>query len=238
MQIRFYICSVIDIVIPYLDKGKNSSELRFALRSIEKHLSGYGEIYIIGDLPSWATGVQHIPFHDSRDPHKHEENIFKKIIVAFEHPGVGETVLHFHADHYLLCDFVAGDFPYYWHRTLMEGQRQNQSIYRTTLIRTEKLLRSRVAALKDFDCHCPIVYEKEKFIQAFEGVEWRDYGYGIKSVYCNTLGIEGEPCTDLKITGRKGFNVSSRDWFSSGNSNPEIDRFLSSLYPLKSSYEK
>jgi hypothetical protein len=155
---------------------------------------------------------------------------------------VSEKVLHFHTDHYLLQPYIAGEFPYYTHRTLLEGAQQNEGAYRTTLIRTDKLLRGMLLPTKDFDCHCPIVYEKKKFLRAFERVTWPDYGYGIKSVYCGYNGIAGEPCTDLKITGRKSSSfkerIADRGWFSTGNSNPMIEQFLASLFPLKSRWEK
>ncbi len=231
----------IDIVIPFLDKGNRSNELRFCLRSIEKHLSGYGDIYIIGSLPDWAAGVKHTPLSDSRDPKKHEQNIFRKIIAGWEN-GASDKVLHVHADHYLLSYYTAAKFPYYTHRLLLQGAAENQGAYRTTLIRTDKLLRNMLLPVKDFDCHCPIIYERDKFLEAFAGLEWKDYGLAIKSLYCNYWEIPGEPCTDLKITGRKygampGL-IAGRDWFSTGNGNDVIERFLSSLFPLKSRFEK
>lgn len=232
----------INVCIPYLDKGKNSNELRFALRSIEKYLTGYRDIWIVGSMPAWATGLRHIPLSDSSDPRNHERNIFRKCMAVWENEEIGGKVLHYHADHLLLSDYVASEFPYYWHRTLLQGAQENQGAYRTTLIRTDKLLRSMMLPVKDFDCHCPIVYERKRFIEAFRGVEWREYGYGVKSIYANFWEIEGVQCTDLKLTGRRYKDmqgrIEGRSWFSTGNSNPEIERFLSSLFPKKSRYEK
>ena len=51
-----------DIVIP-LGTGSRwqNNELRFALRSIEKYLTGYDKIFIIGECPSYLQNIIHIP---------------------------------------------------------------------------------------------------------------------------------------------------------------------------------
>jgi len=52
------------IVIPLHPIGgkfKNNTELRFALRSLEKHFKGKYEVVILGEkIPTWITGVRHI----------------------------------------------------------------------------------------------------------------------------------------------------------------------------------
>lgn len=231
----------ISVVIPFRLE-KNSHELRFALRSIQKHLGGYGEIWLIGDAPDWIRNVRRIPMGDSQNPRRKEENIYRKILAGIFEDEITDQFAFWNDDHYLLADTVARDFPCYTHRTLREGQLQNNGDYRTTLIRTERLLTGKNLGILDFDCHCPIVYDKSLFIEAFAGVEWRDWGYAIKSIYCNSLGVEGVRCEDLKLTGRKikemQNRIRGRSWFSTGSSNPIMEQFLAGLYPRKSRYEK
>ena len=52
-------------------------ELRYSLRSVEKHLKNFGKVYIIGNLPSFLKDVVHIPYDDV-DRSK-ETNIYKNI---------------------------------------------------------------------------------------------------------------------------------------------------------------
>ena len=55
----------LDIVIPLAkDKRTNYYELRMTLRSIEKNLTGYRNIIIIGERPTWITNIIHIPLPD------------------------------------------------------------------------------------------------------------------------------------------------------------------------------
>lgn len=51
----------VDIFIPYLEKGCDWKELRYALRSIDKHLKTNYQVTICGDLPAWIKNVNHIP---------------------------------------------------------------------------------------------------------------------------------------------------------------------------------
>lgn len=233
----------LDIVIPYLhDPKSNGADLRFCLRSIEKHLTNYGDIFIVGDLPNWIINVKHIPANDSLDPRQKEFNIYRKIILACEHPEVTDTFLKTSDDEFLLSRFEATNFPNFSHRSLFEGAQANQGAYRATMIHTKRLLDSMLLPTRDYDAHVAVRFEKKKFIEAFKGVVWKDNGFAIKSVYGNFNEIEPTPCTDLKITTRKRSHmekaIQGRDWFSIGNSHPETLSFLASLFPLKSKYEK
>jgi hypothetical protein len=40
------------------------NELRYSLRSVEKHLKGYNNVYLVGDKPDWVRNVTHIPKQD------------------------------------------------------------------------------------------------------------------------------------------------------------------------------
>jgi hypothetical protein len=97
---------------------------------------------------------------------------------------------------------------------------------------------------KHFDGHWPIVYDKRKLKEVIEVQDWNvPLGPTIRSMYCNTLGIEGELADDVKA------NAPLKDWaaFCAGKSvisvsDASFDRncrshFLS-LHGCKSSYEK
>ena len=71
------------------------------------------------------------------------------------------------------------------------------------------------------------------------------YGYVVKSLYCNTLGIKGEYMVDLKINERLKCAelekaVAGRPFFSTGESanGAELGTFLQYLYRNKSKFEK
>lgn len=232
---------MIDIVIPFCPGKNDSVELRFALRSIEKHLSGVQDVWIIGEPPVWIRNVKVLSYGDSPRAQDHEKNIFDKLMLAYNCEDISETFIMAHDDHILLRDYIAPDFPYYSHRTLLQGAQANSGSYRTTLIHTEKLLRRMLLPTFDFDCHCPIVFNKQRFKDAFFNVVWKDYGFAVKSLYCNYHEIEAVPCVDLKLSGRKLRDIQQaiigREWFSTGSSNETIQVFLSGLLPHKSRFE-
>src|SRR5688500_13559340 len=93
------------IVIP-LGHGSHwgNTELRYCLRSVEKHLTGYGDVIIIGEKPAWLRNVIHIPFDEGPAPKSFEKerNIFNKIMVACNDDRVTDSFLFMPADHLML----------------------------------------------------------------------------------------------------------------------------------------
>ena len=99
----------------------------------------------------------------------------------------------------------------------------------------------------NFDCHCPILYNKRKFINAMDGL-WNNvpYGYVIKSLYANQISVrDKQQMEDLKINvslnafelekltkGRKFFSIGDRAI------NPHLKMFLDYLYPNPSPFER
>jgi len=231
-----------DIVIPYLHSPRNNGlELRFCLRSIEKYLKDYNDIWIIGDKPSWLKNCKHISVKDSPYPRLKENNIYRKIIAACENPEVSENFLFMNDDHFLLKPHIAPTFNYYHRGELYASMVKNKGSYRATLNHSKKVLEERGLPPLDYDCHAPIIYNKKNFIKAFEGLVWKDWGYAIKSIYCGINKIEGMYMTDCKISSNIPRDIKlkaqNREWFSTGNINPNMEIFLSGLYPKKSIYE-
>ena len=83
-QTKFKI--MVDIVIP-LGNGciwDDNNELKYALRSVQKHLKGFGDVIIVGQKPKWIKNIIHIPCDDKRGHEWRDYNIFSKIITAIE----------------------------------------------------------------------------------------------------------------------------------------------------------
>lgn len=238
-----------NVLIPLgLGSPWDNNELRYCLRGIEKHLRGVGDVVIVGECPEWLTGVIHIPCKDRWEAHYRDFNIYNKIRVGIESGLLGEEFLFFNDDHFLLSDFDACSFPYYYSQSLhiQENLLKNKSHYRNVLTNSLNLLVSRYRPVKHFDVHAPITYNSDLFLQHVSSVDWRKpYGYAIKSLYCNLVGIEGEEYEDLKIN--EPLSVSdiyntthNRLYFSIGNKalNEHMKSVLAELYPAPSRYEK
>lgn len=221
--------SGIDIVIPLGEGSRyNDLELKYSLRSIEKHLSNYRNIYIVGELPLCINpaAVVYIPFDESPRAEDRSRNIYGKIAAAIKYMDVmftqdafdfvndlvtvgvlnlSDYFLYMNDDHYLLRDYdLKYRFPSY-HRgeiDLNKIPNEAQTIQmRNTLNSLQTVIPPGVKAL-DYDVHCPISFNKESFINSFEVLPepWPDHGYGIKSYYSNSILREGTEARDLKFT--------------------------------------
>jgi hypothetical protein len=230
------------IVIPLNNRSTQKNlELRYCLRSIEQHLSGVGEIFIIGYCPEWVQNVIHIPFDEDPRNRFRDRNIMNKMLAACEDERVSDNFLMVHDDHFLLKDYHAGEFPNYHMGTMNEGQGQ----YGETKANTKSLL-VLYPEIKNFDCHCPIRFNKQLFLRSVAHVDWSKwYGYCLKTLYCVMNGLTGEFMDDIKIrlplkadeikravAGRSWFSIGDRCWTEGG-----MKEVLQTLYSNKSRYE-
>lgn len=231
------------IVIPLGAGSRNNDlELRYCLRSIEKHLTGYGDIFIVGEKPDWLRNVIHIPCPDYGDKtYDKEHNIYCKIMAACADDRVTDDFLFMNDDHFLLQNYEAGKFPYYCQGWLSEFL--TVSDYKHTVNNTVEWLLGRDCPY--FDIHCPILYNKEKFGWCVSHADWeKKFGYCIKTLYCEINAITAPEYPDLKIN--ESYHsaqihklIAGRAWFSIGDKafNGGIKKVLQDLYPKKSRYE-
>ena len=233
---------MIDIVIPLNNKSHwRDNELKYALRSIEKHLSNYGAIYIIGKKPVSVSNVNHIPYPDQ---HLYPaRNIYAKILKACKNKNISEDFLFMNDDHFLLNNFDASQFPFFYKGYLKEDLG-NRTDYKHTVENTIKVLESSHPT-KNFDTHTPILYNKKKFSEKLDIYNWDiPHAYTIKSLYCNVLDIPGEYEPDGKIRRAKDTSMidlylRSKKVFSIDDTalNKDMKNYLERLYPNKSKYE-
>jgi hypothetical protein len=229
-----------DIVIPYRNSQSGGIELRYTLRGIQKYFPDLENIFIIGDCPEWVQNVIHIPATDATDRHFKARNIMNKLLIACNDKRVSDSFAMFNDEHFLLALFKA----WFHHAGKLEDsiRRYNQhQTYRNTLANTFHFLKGGY----DFDTHGPIIYRKELFVRTVTTADWsRPWGYGIKSLYCNLAGIQGEYSTDLKFKQRwskENINglLLNRPYFSLDDRalNDQMITFLQELYPQQSIYE-
>lgn len=228
-----------NIIIP-LNKGSrfNDKELMYCIRGIEMFLSNVEQIFIIGYLPPFLKNVTLIKADDRNGK---ENNIYNKVRSYFKQHG-GKAIF-FNDDHFITKPIDAENYPYYYCRTLKENMMNHRgNTYYYSILNTIQALRKKPQ--RNFDVHCPIIYEAEKFLQLDKLYPRLDAGYILKSLYCNTFGIEGEEMNDLKFLDKLSFAgyqdaIKARHIFSMDNRTAcsEYWKFMDSLYPNKSKYE-
>lgn len=231
---------MVDIVIPLNNRSTQKNlELRYCLRSIEQHLSGVGNVFIVGHCPEWVDNVIHIPADEDPRNRFRDRNIMTKMSIACKDDRVSDNFLMVHDDHFLLADYHAGEFPYY-HMGPMEP---SESQYGKTKQNTLSLL----GPVNNYDTHCPIVFNKERFMRSVALADWSNwYGYCIKTLYCVMNGIGAEYAEDLKIRMPLKSDeimrlIKGRGWFSIGDrcfTEGGMKEVLNVLYPKQSKYER
>lgn len=228
---------MIDIVIPYRLDAHNGLELLYALRSIEKYLTGYRDIYLIGDKPDWLTAVKHIPFTDAKG--RKEFNIYQKLLRACQEESVSDNFIYVNDDHFLLKPLDVKDFKYWYDEPLKKLLDRNPKGYAGTIYNTLEIYPEAL----NFDIHTPIIFNKALFGSLFSSQQKE---ICVKSMYCNSPFVEGEKeqMPDLKLNmphykGKIEAKIKGRLFFSTGPLviHDEMIQVWNELYPEKSKYE-
>ena len=187
-----------NIAIPLGKSKTDFLDLRYVLRSIERFATNVGEIYIIGEKPKWITGVTHIEMVDKPGKEWKERNIYLKTKAAFEHT---DRFCFFNDDHVLIAPTDIENYPIYYKGTCYQSMLKNASHYRQTMNQTKKWLEANNYPDLNYDGHCPVIFEKDRFLEVMATADWNaKFGYGMKSLYC--AGLEGTHMPDGKISKR------------------------------------
>ena len=229
-----------DIVIP-LGTGSRwqNNELRFALRSIEKYLTGYDKIFIIGECPSYLQNVIHIPCPDL--PGRKEYSIFNKIMKAVKDERCSENFVFWNDDIFLIDNLQTADFKFWHEGTLQSKYEQSHGHYKAAIKNVIDISKP-----DDYytDIHTPIIYNKDYFYKYVACNNW-DKEYVIKSSYTSVMSASFEPMPDLKINKAMTYyeikaRIKDRLFFSIGTYGvcPAMTKVLTELFPDKSKYEK
>lgn len=224
-----------DIVIPLNANGQKFEdiELQFALLSIEKYLTGWGKIFIIGDCPNFTNGFTHIPAKDT--PGRKQYSLMNKLMIAVEDERISENFLYHHDDHFALKSLNVSEIKPWYDGTTIEAFNQAHGNYKESIWNTIKVIGGDALY---YDIHVPCVFNKKKLIVISQG-EWSKYEYGfvIKSLYFNTFPEESEYMKDLKIDQALSVEaitelIKDRTFFSTGanGAKTQMIKKLNELY--------
>lgn len=231
-----------DIVIP-LGKGGHKFgdiELKYALRSIEKYLAGYRNIFIIGERPEWInTGhVYCIPARDT--PLRKQFSLMSKLLMACMNERISQDFIYFHDDHYLLKPLHVSEIKNWYEGNIKDHLNKAVGKYKTACENTMNA----IDGGKYFDIHTPCIFNKAG-IRDLSHLNWKENEYIIKSLYLNINKGDEEEMSDCKINQPKSKKeieerIKGRLFFSTGHNaikQPMI-KVLDELFNEKSSYER
>jgi len=234
-----------DIVYINQKNHYKNNELRYSLRSIERNISNYDNVFIVGYKPDFVSdNVIHIPADDKYN--NRATNIMTKVLLAAENEKVSKDFMLLNDDYFIMKPMDCYTYPYYWKCDLAHTIQIQRNEYQQHVIPTYKALLDRKLPTKNFDTHKPIVYNKDLFQEIVSQYDWNiPYGFILRSIYCNTLGIEGVEKLDDKINHSHIPDTWKRitanlDCFSIGDqsANDYLWSFLNKEFPEPSKYEK
>lgn len=229
------------IVLPYKDDILSEWELKFALRSIDKYLTGFTNLVLIGDKPEWYKG-EHVQVNDWTG--RKQYSIYSKLLISCELNNVTNSFVMWNDDHYLLDDLDICEIYNWYDGRLKETAGKSHGVrYLETIKATIDIIPDTL----NYDIHTPCIYNKEIFKLLFGN---KTEEICIKSYYFNYYVanyhvIKHEYMKDLKINtllSKEAIKVLIKDrlFFSTstnGMKKPMID-LMNELYANKSQWEK
>jgi hypothetical protein len=244
--------SNIDIVYVLGNGSKwNNNELRYSLRSVEKHFK-HREVFIVGERPDWLQNINHINCQDTfayLNGGKFK-NVIRKIRAACLDDRVSDSFVLMNDDFFFLED-KAIIWPY-TNGTLQEmidSYYDKTSQYYNALVRTMKFLQQAgIEEPKNFAVHYPIVYEKAKFLEMTNDIDWLDKAYSWRTIYGNLYSAGHVDRQDTKISSTTELSDAlfyqhqlHGDFLSISDNvalDPRFQNWIAERLPTPSKYEK
>lgn len=227
----------------------NDNELRYSLRSLEKHFK-HGRVFIVGALPEWLQNVIHIDVQDSfeySDGGK-MRNAIKKIRAACKSEDISDSFVLMNDDFYFLKD-CPEIMPYSLGtvQDMIDRHRTKKGYYFNALRGTMHFIqRQGIETPIGYGIHYPIVYEKEKFLQMTVGIDMRQIAYSWRTIYGNIFNIGNVKREDTKIHCFEDFEEflkreETTDFLSSSDRVvliPQFQEWIRKRFPEPSKYER
>ena len=236
---------MIDVVYILGDGSKwGNNEIKYSLRSLEMYGKNIKDVYICGNKPYFVNNK--IKWVEAYDIGYASVNHWFKVRKFFKNTDV-DKVLYMMDDIFFTKEFDAENYPYYIRGNLVNAEKGEPS-YSICLSNTKEVLEGMNKPIKNFEVHCPIIYEKNKFLDLtdiFNSLR-KQYQYfvGVRSLYANYYNIDGIRTDDVKIRSKnyhkKDKLMNTLDCFSISDEiiKMGMDKILEEKYPNKSRFEK
>ena len=208
------------VVIPYINSGDTGRELRYTLRSLKNLTNFNGEVFIIGDTELWLQKVTSI--RTTRKYGKPYLDQVYKMQIACALDEMPDKFIAMMDDIYITEPLEAGVY--------IRGDLNTvaKNLYQKTKVATRIYLENRNLPTVDYECHAPMLVEKEKLKEALNLID--DNKLQWRSIYGNLFSIQGIAFEDKKTRTNELPNgkIISTNYYTS-----ELD----TIFPTPSKYE-
>ena len=225
----------------------HNNEICYSLRSIEKHVKGWRNIFIVGMKPAQLGHIIHIPADDLLTNNA-DGNIARKVLLACADKRVSDTFLFINDDHLFLKDINILDIPAYNKGDLKkydDSFYDNGGLYVKRLKRTKDVLLKNKLPTLHYDCHTPILIDKNRFPGIIRKFDFESgIGYTMKSLYGNSLKLPSPYLADLNVKTPmvcQDIVAAAADHtlmaYNDAGLNQDLKKFLNDTFPNKSKFE-
>jgi hypothetical protein len=240
-----------DLVIPLGSRGSswgNNNELRYCLRSFEKHFP-LGDVYIVTDkLPDWLTNVVHVPQNDPF-AHNKDANIILKVLAAAKQLK-GKVFFWSCDDHVVLRKPIKSELVPLYNNDIANYQSNWFSgTWRNAIKNTFELLKGKGCTTLNYDTHTPQPVDADEFVELLGNFNFQNhYRFTINTLYHNQAAWKKTahigllkatiemPVNDVADNKRVMLNKLYMNYNDNGLT-PELRKVLIELFPEKSSFE-
>lgn len=174
---------MIDVVYQYFQGPAKWDELRYSLRSLDKHLKIPFRLWFAGDMPDWVQNATHIPVE-----HIYDDflpvclDAVRKLNAAITHRDMGQKMLYMYDDIYLTSEVKMADLKRVFALPRSKNAIDIDKVDRSTFPKHTKLKFRTIDALRakkrclpgaddawvDFENHLPKFFDRKKMVEVFQ----------------------------------------------------------------------
>lgn len=225
-----------DVVYPLKkDASKwDDNEIKYSLRSLRN--IKFDKVFIIGYKPNFLNDeVIHIQKNDIYE--NKQTNVIEKIMTICKDERVSDDFILMNDDFYFLEPQEVN--------ILIRGKLENmgeftlKSKYGYSLREAVKWLKERNLETNSYEVHYPMIYNKQKFLDLFSQIDYKENPILHRSVYGNYYNVPyKEDVKDFKVFNLKDFAHRNEKFLSTNNEIPFLIRkFIKEKLINKSKFE-
>jgi hypothetical protein len=251
---------MVDVYYPYFHREAVWEELRYSIRSLEKHLKEEFRLWIVGDLPEWLD-LDAIYFMNHKRCEGMDQNTvfdaIQKLLLYLNHPNAAEQFIRMYDDIYLLDDvdlLEIGKFKamYPYDKIPKRYEKWWGQLYRSV-----DAVRLKGYPGWNTETHLPELFYRDKMkwiIDTYKALERRLL---TSTLYFNAFFAGQEPILFKDCRGIQFYNNQDNEYYTSSKGdldekckgmlylnhnnaglNDNLKSFLQHRFPDKSRFEK
>jgi hypothetical protein len=195
-----------DMDVVYICRPGPNEELRYSIRSVEKHLP-HRTIWVIGQAPEWYKG----PFVEVQNFNAKYSNARANLDMLVKLKHISEDFILMNDDFFIMRPIEK--IGYFYDGTLAERAEKNELLtttgaYTKLLYNThDKLVEMGIEEPLNYEMHIPMIMNKKKLKEVLKhkACLWR-------SLYGNLYNVGGNEREDVKVYSVNSSNPKSYDW--------------------------